>query len=853
MKIKFRWVFLILLITTFLAYGLTLDMYFWKDDFALMIKAMHPEESVGFFGPGFKGDGAYRYVTTPFALLYPIFKLNPAPYFLVGTLLYFIASLSVYFLALTIFEDKRRAFLTALIFSSGFIGADSIFGLTNSYQTSWTIALLCLVLTLLVKHFKSGNWLLYLLSVILFYWTLELGYIRAHGFFIIILSTIFLVLRKINLKEIIFFVMKMIPFFFIFRNFYLLNVVATNSSKKFLEIISSTDIVFFVNPFITFVNVFFPNILVEQGVLLISRLTKSTYNIENIYILMGLLFIVANIFLILWTRKKIKNYLKNTHIRVILFSLMAIVGSFIGVFYIGAGTTYLNSTHRYLATTLLPLSFYWMALFSEVSILKRDSKILTFSIIVISITFIILGNVYALDQIRGRTNPQKNFFGQLKNYLPEIYDKTFLHFDVSNLNNSQGKFGNIFGAGSVGGSPEISLHYNVDRYSIVTSINSFDDFLNKFQKEKGKLSNTYALYYDNENLVNHTEEFRRILENGETIPLSLQDIGLSGDEFRVSSKLNQKQTFESPNLSINFPKTTISLTPMILGFDLKIKPLLISWENFVETKNPPELIYFEYLLARKRYYTTVRVSTFDHFQDFVAGNLIDQKPETTWMAARGSWHNIINKVTDQIQFIEITLDSRMNIGGILFTNGHQLRTPTAYQIMVSKGDGWEASKKAYVENKNSNEKWFEKIDPVLTDKVRVEILNSASGDAPQLSEVELIDAKFSSLDFDLADKVEFNPTVFIRSKASYELIKEYFSQNGKISFAFYSDKDNDFVNPPINVSVKGLENIYSYEVKIPANGQRLIMGKLYNLNLPAEYSFSNFKLHYPSLADLLNQ
>lgn len=93
-------IFLIILIgiIVFIAYGLTLKMYYWVDDWGLVFKMIFPQDapSPSNFGAGIFGQGAYRYNSTLFTLMYPFFGLNEKIYFAFALIQYFITSIFVY-------------------------------------------------------------------------------------------------------------------------------------------------------------------------------------------------------------------------------------------------------------------------------------------------------------------------------------------------------------------------------------------------------------------------------------------------------------------------------------------------------------------------------------------------------------------------------------------------------------------------------------------------------------------------------------------------------------------------------------------------------------------------------------
>lgn len=855
---KLRYILPILLLTCFLAYGLSLDMYFWKDDFALMIKAQHPEEPVGFFGPGLKGDGAYRYITIPFTLLYPHLGLNAWAYFLIGILLYFAAATGLFILALEIFEDRFKAFLTAFIFSSGFIGGDSIYGLTNSYQTSWVIFLLTICLTLFIKSFKSHNLGLYVLSVFAFAISLETGFIRAHGFFLIILSAVFLYVDRIEFRKIAAFFLKIIPFFLVFKHFYLNSDPVRTGLSQFNMSLESGKYEYFFNPLITYVNVFLSTPVIKWSLNTVNRAIGRNIDADKYQLVLLFVFLLGLGLLIgfLLLKKKLTNINSQNrrNLSILFFSLSLTAGSFIGVFYIGAASTYLESTHRYLTTALIGISFFWVSFFSLLfSFLKHKAvnHALLIAVSTIVLAHLVLGNSYALESIKNRTEPQKEFFVQLKKEIPVISKNTFLYFEVSNKNNSNGKFGNIFGAGSVGGSPEITMHYDgVDRYDVFTTIADFKDFLQKLKENKGTIENSYAFYFDDNKLINKTLQLREILKKGNTTPVEF------GENLTQEVKLPDRSGgghLENTSLELNFPEGIFSLTDGLLKFNLKINTKKFE-DMKIDTLDKKDEEYLKYLLAKNRIKKKSKAAASNHFQNQVEQNLVDGKIETTWMVHRGPWHNFVNKVTNEAQFVEIYLDQTINLGGMLFTNGHNLRTPTSYRILVEDVDGWKEVKKTDLSAaKATNEIWFDKFGPELTNSVRIEILKSESGDAPQLAELELIEEEFSGLDFKRAQQIEIDPSVLLKKNPSSQLVKEYFRQNGKISFSYLTDKDNDYNVPTVNIGIKGLDETYSYEIPIPGSGTNLIKGKFFNLNFPADFIFSDFEYVNPSLDQLTSK
>src|SRR5579859_928058 len=137
-------IFLLLGLICIFSYGLTLKMYYWVDDWGLLFKMIHPQSSPGNLGAGVFGQGAYRYLATPFIFLYPLLKLNATAYFALGLFFYILAAFVVYKFVLRFSKSSVLAWVSGIIFSSGYFGSLALYRLSNSYQLTQTTILIFL-------------------------------------------------------------------------------------------------------------------------------------------------------------------------------------------------------------------------------------------------------------------------------------------------------------------------------------------------------------------------------------------------------------------------------------------------------------------------------------------------------------------------------------------------------------------------------------------------------------------------------------------------------------------------------------------------------------------------------------
>src|SRR3989344_9664695 len=162
------------------SFGQSIHFALWQDDNALIFKLQHLEEQAGFFGSGPFGMGAYRYVAIPYVPIYKLFGLNTTVFYLWAIFFYILASVSIYFLARELTNNKKLAFLSSSVFAAGFVGSDGILRLFNSIQTSISIILVSMFFIFLCRFVRTGQARDYLVAIILFFLALETAFIRTQ-------------------------------------------------------------------------------------------------------------------------------------------------------------------------------------------------------------------------------------------------------------------------------------------------------------------------------------------------------------------------------------------------------------------------------------------------------------------------------------------------------------------------------------------------------------------------------------------------------------------------------------------------------------------------------------------------
>lgn len=505
---------LLLFLITFLAFGTTLGLYVWQDDHAVMFKLQHLAESAGHFGTGiYDKSSIYRGVMVPLAPIYWMFGNNPQAFYFFGILGYFLATLAVFFFAQTLFQNRRLAFATATIFASGYIGAESMWRIFNSLHTSNAIIATCLTLGFFKKFidlrkinlFKSLIY--YLLSIALFFYAVETGYVRTHGLILSLLA-----LELFWDFHPIFSFLRMIPFVKIFADYFL----GVSSSSELTNLIQ--------------------RVVIDKELVLTQYFFK---NLEYIFIPSTYYFPVSIFMIILLI---ILTKFKD---RILFYSIIFAVVSFL-VYYIHSPTILLESNQRYLTISLIGFSLFIPQLLDKIT---RKQKKFFYVILAIVITHIILTNIDTLNLIKTQSNPTRNFYQVLKKEVPKIEKRAVFYFDVKQEKESLNRFAGFFGVGSMPNETAIAWQYGVDRYDLKI-VNNFTEIL--------AFDNFYTFYYSLETgLINTTPGTRNALsgtKNKRQI-FNIQNINEPFSspikiDFRIYAEIDQsKITFKEDDIN----------------------------------------------------------------------------------------------------------------------------------------------------------------------------------------------------------------------------------------------------------------------------------------------------------------
>ena len=860
-KIKKVLPVLVIIATAILAYGQTLRMYFWQDDSAIIFKLQHLQGAAGSFGEGIIGSGPYKYLISFFVPFFPFFKLEPFYYFLVGALSYLIVVFVFSFLAKELFKDVRNTgskiatFFATLVFAAGYVGSDIMFRISNSWQSNLGLILAVLSLTFFIKSIKERNSKLiyYLLSLFLFWACTEFVYVRSHSLVFPILAIGILVAGyQLKIRKILFTVLRQIPFWLIFYVRYLkgesmgssaLTIIINNLLHGKLEtltgfiatigngfvpdILQSRFIRFFPNKFNLFYLLLFA--VITWVIFSFFRLEKSKKYLVTVFLFLGYLLnrhfisqdlywygtkeafiagasgIYASILLIFLTIYLWKKY--KVIATSIILGYLIFVSQLFG-YFIQYPDSIFATTHRYLNYPFIGYSLVIAGVSYALFKVSRKTGIFLLSGVVI--TNLILGVHYQLKIIKNRSIPTRNFYINLKSFVPSVTKGTAFYFDVQAEPFLRQQFNDFFSVGSMPNTTALAIYYGVDRYDI-KMFTELDELLYKLSTKDIDIGNLYTFYYGKEGLVDTTSYFRQALVGKSREPFVGTPV-----ELKIPIKVNLDD-------SVSYP----------YSFSGKNK------RDFTLEEKGNFILYFD---SRLNYYRNVHAESLSEWKFQEITNVIDNNADTSWRGHRIYWHD------NNHEEIVIDLGSIKNINKLIWVNWIRTLVPISYKIEVlqDKKQWFEVKNISNGPKREDGEKVIESFDRIDARFVKLSIMKTQSGDAPAISEIEIVESKYN---FTISKAFEFlnNPFSYIENFDEMKTVLSCIYPFLNIRVSWETDKGNAYYDQPI----KNINKFYNFTGVFAPGGTKLINLDMSIKNAPLVIiKHNNLLLRNPSLSEL---
>lgn len=591
--------YVILAVVVAFSYHQLLGMYFWRDDYTGLYTA---QQGNLLSNPIF----AYPY---QFSLLFnqlawSVFGLNAFYNFLAMIVIYILASWLLFYFLQKLFSDKKLAFWCSLIFSAGYVGQDGmIMTMDGSNGLIALIFLLISLIFLIIYHQKKRK-VLFIISLISFFLTLEISPHRVSSSLLILLILDWILSwKKINkafvIRNFLFIFVFLIQsivhpsvllfgyqirssvsystLFFKFSPSYFLNflgtfwnmIIPTSIQEQFnsnLEIplqkltliklwLSGLPLILFISFIIIYLKILRPSVysLIKLGkifclVIIISLFwAKSIYQInadgnDLVAIFNGGILLM---FLLIWIRGISEYKLLS------LFSLVTLFG-ILGTFFLTIPDRILVSFHRYLllpafAPALLPIIFVTKEFYQKNVTKKRLAQLLVFMIALILISFRLIAAYTTQKEFEENYSQHaKKMYQDLKFFLPQIEKSTIIYIEGTNKQ-LQLAVGDAARVGYFGSEVAYAVHYKTQKENII--LPQTLEEIPKLLKENSSfsLNDIHTFIYDENGLRDTSQIFKKLLLEKNDI------ISISSNEWKNEKNKNMIKFIPSSKIWTMLP------------------------------------------------------------------------------------------------------------------------------------------------------------------------------------------------------------------------------------------------------------------------------------------------------------
>lgn len=857
---------LFLLLTVLISYGQTLFMFPWQDDHTIFFKLEHINDKAGYFGYGPIGQGSYKYIITPHFLISKIFGLNIPVYYFFVIVFYFLAAFTIYKVFAKI-ADRRAGMAAGFLFASGFIASDGFVRIFNSIATSSSVILISLLTLGYFLFYKEKKIKWYFLALLSFFLASELFRIRTHYLIavVVLFEVIFLMFKKFP-RSIILSAIRIIPFAYIFYNYFILNADSRSTEvSAFVKSILHGDLYLLYGFISSISHIIFPDWLTvnfirntrigyvvlflvvlcfvyifrndnkKKGIAILlfafslawyfvslKIFNSPTLNLGGFDFLLGFaggvcLLLIPLLFSVL-DREKRRLFL--------FFALWVLIN--IAAYSAYNPTVSYNSIQRYLAHSFFAVSGAFAVLFSFLPSKRNNLARVGMALIILwGVGNLVNSFLYQRDIVVNRSIPEKNFYSQLKSFVPKLNKGDILYFDVADSERSA--FADFFSVASMPEETAIAWQYGIDRYDIrretlyseliaLIKDGGFGDVNDKHLK----LGNIYSFFYSKDGLIDTTKELN----------------GFLSESGHVSENINFSQSDDE----LIFEKPLSGVVPLDLTLNIRATPSLAKdlvfpyisdarmRGNSVAVDSNLRSLAFGYGLFKKQLFTNMTVAASSEWRENIVKNLMDGNTNTVWQPDRITWHQGQENLV-------LDLKSVLQISSFVWVNAYENNSPTDYAVDVSfDGKKWREVKHiSAVKRISSGIPTTVLFDPVNARFVRMRLIKSLNDDSPGISEVWVSLSSFSALNISDAEEFLANPFGFVGDAESFDESLREMEYMGKVQVYWKTDKSSGWTTSDasyLSVKYDGVRR--NYEIIIPAGGTKVSALKIVGRQIPGD-------------------
>ncbi len=801
--------FILLLGVVLYAIGGTLQYYFYSDDYSVLYSVQRNKML------GYPYDGEYLAIFKP---LYSIFGLHALGYFALGVITYFFAILSVYALIRTLTKHRTIAYLSSLLFATGYVGIEQynmMFSITNNLSIIG-------IAGVLISYFlwlEQRRCRYYVISLGIYFLLLMLFQHRTFTL-VLFVPTVELFFglntrKPFHIRKIIYSLARLLPFYFIARcsGIFGHGSIATFGTNT---LIAYTRPAMLGEFFAIFGRMILPNPILRKIGLEAGPLVHTGF---------GVAFIVLSVLLavILWFKKS------KRHIGILLlFDLALILEGYVGFFLLSPSFSSGGAVNRYLPISFIGFSAFFVLFFWALGTVLRMQRTMWYRIfcvalfIVYGIAFMTASHEYVSARVRDQGKPAVKFIAQLKSVIPSFPRHATIYIDSAEYYPAIPRLGNILSNATFPYEVTFAVIYNIpmDR---IRFTQSFDEYVRWYQHPRNPDEEFYSFYYNGLDLRDTTKDIIRSLQSDKVQVLT--------SSMPAKEVLNKKDviivnTSEVPSLGKQQLELTLKISPLDESqfaypyfFGNPTETQKKEKRNFFDNTQIDRSAVFSYLVARKEYYNTVQVTGTDSQKDYPHTLMVDNRLDTYWVDAANLWEL---RPEYKLSFV-VDLGSVKQISRVLWIP-IQNREANVYTISVSQdGLDWHPM------NIQSSYRVYDDmtlVSDVFTATparyIKYEIEQTRNGWPPGIRELEVVEDTYKSIDPLLAWRIGSTPFEYIQNREELVQTYDYVARYGVVRILSKTNKedvlDNKyFISMPVFVDGQ----THTYILSVPSRGTSL--------------------------------
>lgn len=792
------------------AIGGTLQYYFYSDDYSILYFIQRNKF------PGWPYDETYRFIYKP---LYAMFELHPFGYFALGVGTYFLATLSVYALTRVITKRPDIAYLSSLIFATGYIGVDQYTMMIVSSGNNLTIVLIAAALMAYlfwIEHQRLGY---YIASICIFALSLKFVPYRAYSLILFIPTVELLYTFMVGpwrgiVKKLGFSILRLLPFYVIGKYFGIFGYgnVGTFSVEKIIAYTSPAML----EEFIAILG----RMMLPSPILVQLGFTVSTRTHAAAGILMSLLVVTLTFLL----RHRKAN--RKIGLYLMLFLALTIEG-YAGYFLLLPSFSSSGAVNRYLPIAFIGYSALFPLIFWALGVIlyiQRNSwyRAVTTLVIVGFITVLATASRrYVSAHVKEQGLPASKFFPQFKSYIPVMPQHLSLYMDYPNYYPAIPRLGKILSNAMFPYEVTFAVQYNVPIDHVSFTL-SFDEYVKRLTHPTPG-EKFHSFYYDGNNLRDTTNDILQSLQSDKTtiVARNIPATVVPNDKKIVTVDMQGASSFGKQQLELTMKLTPLDGNQFAYPYFVGSPSAILKKEirDFFDHRQIDRSAMFSYFTARKQYYNTVQATGTESHQDYPYKFMIDNRLDTYWVDAEHLWQ--LKAKYKQSFVIDLGMVKKVSRIVWIPVSG---REPSVYKISLSADNmNWQRvdARSTRVPTGDS----FlvtDAFDPAWLRYIRYEIDDTRNGQTPGMRELEVVEEAYRDIDPILAWRIGNAPFEYIKNQEELREAYAYVANHGVLRILTKTNKEDVLANQyfvSLPVFVDG--QTHTYTVPIPSRGTTL--------------------------------